>query len=416
MKFNRRNLIKSTFAAGAVGAFAGCLPAEQQQKVVNADVLDKAAAAPILKLDRITSPVKIASIELLQKDGSHFVRARSTDGAQGISVTNGRASYLYPILQNLVIPYFIGKDARDLENLIDGVYLYKSNYKMSNLALWCPLAWVEFSLLDMLGKIAERPVGELFGGIVRREIAIYHASGNRNTTPAEEVEVLKKLIDRSHAKAIKFKVGGRMRNNADSIPGRSEGLVRIVRKALGDDLTIFADANGSYDAAHAIRLGRMMEDYGIDMFEEPCPFDWLEETKAVADALSIPISGGEQESSHRRFRWMIENGALQIVQPDMHYYGGFIRSTRVARMAAAAGVTVVPHMSGAGTGFVDVLQFASFTPNIGPYHEYKGGVEKSGKWYDPPLTSDNGVITSPAGPGMGTTIGDDYLADAKKIV
>ena len=91
-----------------------------------------------------------------------------------------------------------------------------------------------------------------------------------------------------------------------------------MRKALGDDLTIFADANGSYDAAHAIRLGRMMEDYGIDMFEEPCPFDWLEETKAVADALSIPISGGEQESSHRRFRWMFENGARQIGKPALH--------------------------------------------------------------------------------------------------
>ncbi len=416
MKFNRRNLIKSTFAAGAVGTFAGCLPAEQQQKVISADALDKAAAAPILKLEGFTSPVKIASIELLQKDGNHFVRARSTDGAQGVSVTNSKAANLYPILDKLVIPYFIGKDARDLEKLIDGVYLYKSNYKISNLALWCPLAWVEFSLLDMLGKIANKPVGELFGGIVNREIAIYRASGNRNTTPAQEIEVLKKLIDRSHAKAVKFKVGGRMRNNADSIPGRSEGLVKTVRKALGDDLTIFADANGSYDAAHAIRLGRMMEDHGIDMFEEPCPFDWLEDTRAVDDALSIPISGGEQESSHRRFRWMIENGALQIVQPDMHYYGGFIRSTRVARMAAVAGVTVVPHMSGAGTGYVDVVQFASFTPNIGPYHEYKGGVEKSGKWYDPPLNSDNGVIKAPTGPGMGTTIGDDYLANAKKIV
>jgi len=416
MKIDRRNLVKSTFAAAATGTLAGCLPAEQRQELINAEVLDKAAAAPILKLDRIGSPVKIASIELLYKKGNHFVRVRSTDGAQGISVTNSKAAFLYPILQKLVIPYFIGKDARDLEKLIDGVYVYKSNYKMSSLALWCPLAWVEFALLDMLGKIAEEPVGELFGGVVRDKVTIYYASGNRHTTPQEEIEVLKKLIDRSHARAVKFKVGGRMSNNADSIPGRSEGLVRMVRKALGDDLAIFADANGSYDAEHAIRLGRMMEDYGIDMFEEPCPFDWLEETKAVADALSIPIAGGEQESSHRRFRWMIKNGAVQIVQPDLHYYGGFIRSSRVARMAAAAGLTVVPHMSGGGTGYVNVIQFVSFTPNAGPYHEYKGGIEKSGKWYDPPLTCRDGTIAVPTGPGLGLIIGDDYLADAKKIV
>ena len=73
----------------------------------------------------------------------------------------------------------------------------------------------------------------------------------------------------------------------------------IVRKELGDNVTIFADSNGSYDAAHAIKIGRVMEDSGIDMFEEPCPFDYLEETKKVADALSIPISGGEQEPSQR---------------------------------------------------------------------------------------------------------------------
>ena len=415
MGLNRRSFMKSSVVVGASASLGGCVPSEKRT-VIDGKLLDEAAGQPILNVDSITSPVKIESIELLQKGGNHFVRARSVDGTEGISVTNSRASYLYPILENLVAPYFVGKDARELEKLIDGVYLYKSNYKISNLALWCPLAWVEFSLLDMLGKIANKPVGELFGGVVRREIAIYSASGNRNTTPAEEVEVLKKNIERSSAKAVKFKVGGRMRNNADSIPGRSEGLIRIVRKALGDDVTIFADANGSYDSAHAIELGRMMEDYGIDMFEEPCPFDYLEETRRVADALSIPIAGGEQESSHRRFRWMIENGAVQIVQPDMHYYGGFIRSSRVARMAAAAGLTVVPHMSGGGVGYADVVQFASFTPNIGPFHEYKGGIEKTGKWFDPPLSSDEGVIKAPTGPGMGMIIGGDYLADAKKIV
>jgi L-alanine-DL-glutamate epimerase-like enolase superfamily enzyme len=370
----------------------------------------------VLKIDEIKTPVKIASIELLRKDGNHFVRTRSTDGAEGISVTNGNAAVLYPVLKDLVGPYFIGKDARQLEQLVDGVYVYKSNYKMSSLALWCPVAWVEFSLLDMLGRTSDKSVGEMLGGVLRTEIPIYAASGNRQTTAAEEVDVLNKHIEQTGAKAVKFKVGGRMSNNADSIPGRSEGLVRIVRKELGDNVTIFADANGSYDAEHAIRLGRLMEDHGIDMFEEPCPFDWLEETKRVADALSIPISGGEQETSLRRFRWMIENSAVQVVQPDLHYNGGFIRATRIARMAAKAGLTVIPHMSGGGTGYAEVLHFASFTPNIGPFQEYKGSVEQSGKWYDPPLRLKNGAVNVPEGPGLGTKIDDEYLKDAVKII
>ncbi len=383
MKFNRRLFIKSGIGAGVLAA-QGCLSAAGPGNTTIPQ-LDKTAAAPVLKVPSIKSPVKIASIELLRGGKNYFVRTRSTDGALGVAVTNSRAAYLYPILQQLVIPYFIGKDARDLDSLIDGVYVYRSNYKLSGVALWCCVAWVEFSLLDLLGKIEGKPVGELLGGVIHREIPIYVASGNRNTTPQEEVDILAKHIEQNGTKAIKFKVGGRMSNNADSMPGRSEGLIRLVRKALGDKITIYADANGSYDCRKGTEIGKLLQDHNINMFEEPCPFDHLEQTKCVAEALSIPISGGEQETSLRRFRWMVHNNAVQVVQPDLHYNGGFIRAIRVARMAAEAGMSVMPHMSGAGVGYVDVLHFASCTPNIGDFHEYKGGLPQTGSWYDPPL-------------------------------
>jgi len=421
MKFNRRLFIKSGIGAGVLAGAPLCgnpaqgfLSAAGPGKTTIPQ-LDKAAAAPVLKISSIKSPVKIASIELLRDDKNYFVRTRSTDGALGVAVTNSRAAYLYPILQQLVIPYFIGKDARDLDSLIDGVYVYRSNYKLSGVALWCCVAWVEFSLLDLLGKIEGKPVGELLGGVIRREIPIYVASGNRNTTPQQEVDILAKHIEQNGAGAIKFKVGGRMSNNADSMPGRSEGLIRLVRKALGDRVTIYADANGSYDCRKGTELGKLMQDHNINMFEEPCPFDHLEQTKCVADALSIPISGGEQETSLRRFRWMVHNNAVQVVQPDLHYNGGFIRAIRVARMAAEAGMSVIPHMSGGGVGYVDVLQFASCTPNIGNFHEYKGGLAQTGPWYDPPLRLKNGAINVPTGPGLGITSDADILRNAKPV-
>jgi L-alanine-DL-glutamate epimerase-like enolase superfamily enzyme len=414
MKLNRRSFIKTGIGAGVLTTAQGCMSAVESDKTSIAQ-LNKAASAPVLKAESITSPVKIASIELLRGENDFFVRTRSTDGAVGVAVTNSRAAYLYPILQQLVIPYFIGKDARDLDSLIDGVYVYRSNYKLSGLALWCCVAWVEFSLLDLLGRIADKSVGELLGGVIRREIPMYVASGNRNTTPEQEVAILAKHIEQNGVRAIKFKVGGRMSNNKDSIPGRSEGLVRIVRKALGDNITIYADSNGSYDWRKAIEIGKLMQDYGIDMFEEPCPFDHLEETKRVADVLSIPISGGEQESSVRRFRWMVQNNAVQVVQPDLHYYGGHIRSTRVARMAAEAGMSVIPHMSGDGVGYVDVLHFTSYIPNIGDFQEYKGKITETGPWYDPPLRMKNGAINVPTGPGLGITDISDLLRNAKPV-
>ncbi len=411
MRLNRRSFVKTAVGLSCCAAVSGRARGKAAKPTV--EQLDRAASETLLKLDSITSPVRIASIELLRDRRNHYVRTRSADGAEGIALTNGRAGYLYPMLQQLVIPYFVGKDARQLESLVDGVYVYNSNYKLSGVAFWCCVAWVEFSILDMLGKIARKPIGDLFGGIIRREVPIYIASGNRDTTPEQEVAILVKGIERTGAKAVKFKVGGRMSNNADSMPGRTEGMIRLVRKTLGDKITIYADANGSYDAPKAIEIGKLLQDHGINMFEEPCPFDWLEETKQVADALDIPVAGGEQETSLHRFRWMIHNDAVQVVQPDLHYNGGFIRAARVARMAAQAGMKIVPHMSGEGTGSIDVLQFASFTPNMGPFQEYKGNIEQTGLWYDPPLRLKEGAINVPASPGLGIVA--DVLRGAKPV-
>ncbi len=412
MKINRRSFLKSVGSAGLLTGVTGCQQVNKGTGI-SVEELDIAAARPVLKKELFSSPVKIESIELLYNGKEYMVRSRTADGAVGISVTNTRASYLYPILNKLVIPDFIGEDARDLESLI--FKTYRHNYKIYGLALWCCVAWLEFSLFDLLGKIAGKPVGELIGEKVRSEVPVYRASGHRDTTPEEEIEVLKGYLEESGAKAVKFRVGGRMSNNADAMPGRTEKLIPLVRKELGDDIAIHADANGSYDPPKGIEVGRMLEDINAVFFEEPCPLDHLEDTKKVADALTIPIAFGEQETSLRRFRWLIQTGAAQIIQPDLHYNGGFIRSTRVARMAEAAGLPTTAHISG-GFGFVNMLQFASWTPDIGQFQEYKGRVSDIGQFYDPVLRLKDGMINVPTGPGLGMTHADELLRNAKRVV
>ena len=97
---------------------------------------------------------------------------------------------------------------------------------------------------------------------------------------------------------------------------------------------------------------------------------------------------------------MIANQAVNIVQPDLHYYGGLIRSTRVAKMAAVANMPTTVHISG-GFGFIYMLIFASYTPDIGRYQEYKRGIEKYRDLFDPVLEIFDGQMTMPKGPGTG---------------
>jgi L-alanine-DL-glutamate epimerase-like enolase superfamily enzyme len=376
----------------------------------------RAFSSPVLPTDLWQAPIPIASVEALKAGDQFLVRVRSRDGATGLAV--GHPDVLettWPILVHRVAPCFIGKDARQLESLIDGVYLTASNYKWQGLPFWVPVASVEFAILDLLGQVAQRPIGDLFGGVVRREVAVYRASGNRGNSPEEEIAYLQRLVGETGAKAIKFRLGARMRYD-DASTRRDLALIPLTRKSFGDGMTIYADANGSYDIPTALRIGHVMREHGLAFLEEPVPFDYYDETKDVADALPLPVAGGEQESSLRRFRWMIERKGVDVVQPDLFYFGGFIRSIRVARMAAAAGMPCTPHMSDGGLGYLYVAHFASCVSNAGPFQEYKGRDDTLPvRSETSPLLSVKGSLKVPTGPGLGVTIDPAFVKTAVRL-
>lgn len=416
MRMNRR-----TFATAAAGlGIAGMgFPSHAQESRLSQngmpteEELWRIAQAPILKPDLLARPITIASLELLKNGSTYLSRVRTTEGAEGIAVANdARLRELYPVFVRRVAPFFVGKDARQLESLLVELYRDNSNYKLQGIALWAPQAAAEMAILDLLGRLSNQSLGNLLGGVQRTEIAVYRASGNRGNRPEEEVEYLKQLAKQTGATAIKFRLGGRMSDNADSLPGRSEALIPLVREAFGPKFTLYADSNSSYDVANSIRIGRIMEEYDYAFFEEPCPFDHLWETQRVAEQLDIPIAAGEQEFSLRRFCWSIANRVMDVVQPDLHYFGGYLRAIRVARMANAAGMPCTVHMSGSGMGYVDVCHFASCVDDPGPHQEFKG---ESNIPFDCPtstLMCTDGYVRVPTGPGNGITIDPNFIKEA----
>lgn len=415
MRLTRRSLFGTTLGAGISAASARRAGAEEDRRDLERQ-LDAVAEAPVLRVEGIEKSVKIASMELLRNGRNFLVRVRSADGAEGMAVPNCmHLIHTYPIFVNRVAPFFVGKDARQLEPMLWELYRHDDNYKYQGLALWVCVAAAEFAVLDLLGKAAGKPVGELLGGIKRREITVYRASGNRGNTPEEEVDYLKRIVAESGAKALKFRLGGRMSRNADSLPGRTEALIPLVREAFGKEMTLYADSNSSYDVPNAVRIGRLMEEHGYAFYEEPCQFDHHEETKAVADALQIPVAGGEQESSEWRFRWVIANRGLDVLQPDLHYYGGFIRSMRVARMAHEAGLLCTPHMSGSGLGYLDAAYFAACIPNPVPFTEYKGNADIPVTSETSSLRVEGGTVRIPHGPGFGVVIDPSYVRGSTRV-
>jgi L-alanine-DL-glutamate epimerase-like enolase superfamily enzyme len=400
MSISRRQML---FSAGAAGLVAG-----QEKRVI------PWYEEPFLGIPgKVKAPVKIRSIELLRVGANYFLEVTSTDGVKGICRTKQMEDYI-AILLRRVAPVFIGRDAREIETLVDEVYT--KNYKLAGQAFWCPVAYVEQAIFDLLGKTAKVPVGALLGGVIRKEIPVYLSGSGRETTAEEEVDVYVRGLAETKAKAVKFKIGGRMSRNLDAYPGRTETMMKLARKRMGDGVVINADANGSYNAEKAIQVGRMLEGLGVNFFEEPCPWEELGETQKVAAALKMPVAAGEQDASLWRFLWMMENKVVRIVQPDLNYNGGFVRALRVARMAKKFGLPIVPHNTQTGASAVNIVQFASAVENIGGFMEFPHrGDEKRESWYTPEFKIRNGTVAVPTAPGLGIEFDPAYLAKAEKV-
>ncbi|MBI5769985.1 MAG: mandelate racemase/muconate lactonizing enzyme family protein [Verrucomicrobia bacterium] len=410
MHLSRRDWLKltggATLAASLPDPLAAADPALRP--------LIREAEQPMFDLPgQIKDPVIVESIEMLKRGNNFFVRTRAKNGAIGITGTKQVEDFL-SIFERLVAPQFIGKDARQLESLVDAVY--RANYKLAGIPFWCPVAYCEQSLLDLLGKISGKSVGALLGGVIRTEVPVYLSGSDRILSAEEEVAVYERGVPATGAKSVKFKIGGRMSRNLDAYPGRTETLLKRAREKLGDQIVLRADANGSYDVPNAIRIGRLLEELNYDFFEEPCPWEELSETQAVAQALRIPIAYGEQNSSLWQFDWALRNGVMQIAQPDINYNGGLIRAKRVARMAGKLGRTIVPHNTQTGATSVNILQFASCTKNAAPFMEYPWRApQQTPSWYKPDFKVVDGKIRVPTAPGMGLEIDPDYLKEATVI-
>lgn len=422
MNTSRRKFISTTVAGSMAAAalplsFSGTeVTSENSDANVKSRYakLDEILKKPILKKDLFPVPVIIETLELLRFENSFLCRVRSKDGGEGISVGHSDLSTLFPIFLRKLQPYFIGQDARELDLILDRIYIYNFNFRYNGISLGLPLATIEFAILDLLGKIADKPVGKLIGEIHNPEVAVYVATEFREKPLEEHLDLIKKAVAEYDAHALKVKVGYQFAGTKDihypGVPGKTEKLIPLLRQTYGANMALYADSNGYYEVKEAIRVGKLLEEYKYSYFEEPVMYDHFEDIKEVADALAIPVANGEQDQSFVHFRWSLANDGLDIVQPDIYYFGGMIRAMKVALMADAFGKTIVPHMSGGGLGFLYDYILVSALPNAGAHHEFKG-LDTTVVFECPtsPLKIIDGKIKVPTGPGMGVNIDADFI-------
>ncbi len=363
--------------------------------------------------------MKIRSIETFSTEFVGLVRVRSdadSGGAEGwgqVSPYNADISAL--VLHRQVAIHALGHDALDIDGLVD--LIPEREHKFPGSYLRRALAGLDTALWDLRGKLEGKSVCELLGG-TPRPFPVYASSMRRDITPEDEAARLARLRDEDGYRAFKFRVGRECGRDEDEWPGRSAAVVAAVRKALGDEAALLVDANSCYTPKRAIEVGRMLEDHGVCHFEEPCPYWEIDWTKQVTDALDLDVTGGEQDCDLVTWRRIVDDRAVDIVQPDICYVGGLARALRVAKMAEDAGLPCVPHSANLSLVTVFSLHMMGAIPNAGAYVEFS--IEPTADYYPwqacifaPELKARDGKVQIPEGPGWGVEINPDWLAAAQ---
>jgi len=357
--------------------------------------------------------LKIKRIETFTTQYVGFVRITDEEGKQGIGqVSTYNSDITSAVLHRQVAPHVLGVAFDDIDALTDRVI--EREHKFPGSYMKRALGGLDTAIWDLRGKRAGLPVASLLGG-TPGPLRAYASSMKRDITPAAEAERFKRLQGQFGFDAFKFRVAAEYGHDVDEWPGRTEEIVPTIRKALGDKAALLVDANSGFSPRRAIEVGALLKDNGIEHFEEPCLYWELEQTKEVADALDIAVTGGEQDCEIPTWRHMIEMRAVDIVQPDILYLGGISRTLRVCAMARAAGLPVTPHSANLGLVTLFTMHLLRAIEGAGKYLEFSIEGPDYYPWQDglfvkSPYTVENGMVAVSDEPGWGIEIDPEWLA------
>jgi L-alanine-DL-glutamate epimerase-like enolase superfamily enzyme len=365
---------------------------------------------------QINEGVIIKSVELIKMQGELFVVVTAQNGKRGITQCNDRMQHLISLLKGLVIPHFEGKDLRDLPKLIENAYSLNSNYKYAGMPLWNCIGSVEIACWDLLGNITQKPVYELLGKKIRSSYDVYISDFNRDGDPEKIANQLLEKLQVTGAKGVKIKVGGRLKNTPEN-DAQTKKFIPILRKILGDNIIIYADANGSFTVKEGIETGNLLEDFGVEILEEPCNFEDEDGTREVTKALKkIKLAGGEQDSSIYRFDRLARTSVYDILQPDMYYNGGILRTLQVAQIAKTYNKSIAPHSPKADPLIAPFWQVVALITNLYGLQETVFSLNpKKDNWYTPEVKILGGKINIPNNAGLGILYDEAVFKNIQKL-
>jgi galactonate dehydratase len=356
--------------------------------------------------------MKITDLKILLIDRYLFCEIHTDAGLVGLG-ESGAWGYLRAsaAVMEDYRDYLIGKDPLLIEHHFQ--YLYRCTH-FRGAAIMGALSAIDIALWDIMGKHFDVPVYQLLGGKCRDKARVYyHVKGDTKE------KLIQGCVD---AKAQGFTAVGHLtpfldeprevpyfKTHSDKIRDAAE-TVAAYREAVGDEVDLCVEIHRRMDPAEAIALGRAIEPYRPYFFEDPIRPDNFDAMAEVAQKINIPIATGERLTTIYEFEMLLARNAVQYVRPDVCMAGGITQSKKIAAMAEAHHVGVVPHNPLSPVSTAACIQIAASIPNFA-LQEYPTGEGRPPKSeiVKEVLEVADGFIKIPNRPGIGVELAEDAM-------
>lgn len=343
------------------------------------------------------------------------------DTDQGLSgwgepIVEGRADAVRAAVEEFE-KYLIGKDPMRIED--HWQVMYRSGFYRGGPETMSAIAGIDQALWDIKGKAYNAPVYEFLGGACRDKLRVYRWIGGDRPSDIQAAA----LEARSQGySAVKMNATEEL-HYIDSFKKVEAVCQRVaaIRDALGYDLDVAVDFHGRVHKSMAKVLAKELDAFHLMFIEEPVLPQNNEALREIARYTSTPISTGERMFSRWDFKNLLQDGYVDIIQPDLSHAGGISECKKIAAMAEAYDVAVAPHCPLGPVALSACVQLDICTPNVFIQEQslgihYNKGGDLLDYIKDPSIFQyKDGYIELLQGPGLGVEVNEEALIEASKV-
>jgi gluconate/galactonate dehydratase len=364
--------------------------------------------------------VAITDVQCTMVDGNFpwtLVRVYTDAGIVGTGEAYWGAGV--PELIERMRPFLLGENPLDIDRLYEHLIQKMSGEGSVEGVTVTAISGIELALHDLAGKILELPAYQLLGGKYRDTVRVYcDCHTESEADPAACADEAERVVEDLGYDALKFDLDvpsghEKDRANRHLRPGEIRHKVDIVEQVterVRDRADVAFDCHWSFGANSAERLTAALEEYDVWWLEDPVPPENIEAQTRVTESTLTPIGTGENRYRVTEHRRLVEDGAVDIITPDLPKVGGMRQTRKIADVADQYYIPVAMHNVASPVGTMASAQVGAAIPNAlaVEFHSYE-----LGWWGDLVEESviEDGAIAVPETPGLGVTLDMDVVAD-----